>query len=83
LASKTEIQQNIWFDILAERDRQDVLHSDVPRHNDLMFVILGEEMGEVAKEVFECNYPNLRTELVQVAAVAVKWLETIDKDNLV
>lgn len=44
--------------------------------------ILLEEVGEVAKEVNELHEPGaqqrLREELVQVAAVAVAWLECLD-----
>ena len=36
--------------------------------------VLTEECGEVSRAVLDDN-PNLRTELVQVAAVAVAWLE--------
>lgn len=37
--------------------------------------VLTEESGEVARAVLERDHANLRTELVQVAAVAVAWLE--------
>jgi len=37
--------------------------------------VLAEECGEVSRAVLELNDTNLRTELVQVAAVAVAWLE--------
>lgn len=49
--------------------------------------ILTEEVGEVAKEVYERSVfdsddedpdTKLRTELVQVAAVAVAWLEALE-----
>ena len=39
--------------------------------------VLGEECGEVARAVLDHDDSNLRTELVQVAAVAVAWLEGI------
>lgn len=45
------------------------------------FLILTEEFGEIAKEVLESGgkeTPHLATELVQLAAVAVAWLESID-----
>lgn len=46
--------------------------------------ILTEEVGEVAKEVneihFRCgSFSNLRDELIQVAAVATAWVESIDR----
>ncbi len=37
--------------------------------------VLGEECGEVARAVLDHDDNNLQTELVQVAAVAVAWLE--------
>ena len=37
--------------------------------------VLAEEVGEVARAVLDINPANLRSELVQVAAVAVAWLE--------
>ena len=39
--------------------------------------VLGEECGEVARAVLEADPTALRTELVQVAAVAVAWLEAM------
>jgi len=45
--------------------------------------ILVEEVGEVARELCEAGGndpgPNLRVELIQVAAVAVAWAEALDK----
>ena len=43
------------------------------------FAVLGEEFGEVAREVVEHGPEgSLRAELVQVAAGAVAWIEAID-----
>lgn len=42
--------------------------------------ILGEEVGEVSKAILE-NDPNLRNELIQVAAVAMQWVECIDRNS--
>lgn len=39
--------------------------------------VLAEECGEVSRAVLEQDVPGLRAELVQVAAVAVAWLEAI------
>lgn len=44
---------------------------------ELKTVVLLEEVGEVARAVFERDAWNLREELVQVAAVAVAWLESL------
>ena len=39
--------------------------------------VLAEECGEVARAVLDADFGNLRDELVQVAAVAVAWLESL------
>lgn len=39
--------------------------------------VLAEEVGEVARAMLDGNREALRTELVQVAAVAVAWLESL------
>lgn len=39
--------------------------------------VLTEECGEVARAVLEVDTAGLRIELVQVAAVAVAWLESL------
>jgi hypothetical protein len=52
----------------------------------LKLAVLTEEVGEVAKEVYELSVyesdaedpeAKLRTELIQVAAVAVAWAESL------
>lgn len=60
-----------------ERERQIALFTDAIHSHDKMLGILGEEVGEVCKAVNEYDLANLEEELVQVAAVAVKWLEAI------
>ena len=39
--------------------------------------VLAEEAGEVASAVLDRNAPQLRRELIQVAAVCVAWLEAM------
>lgn len=60
--------------------------------DDRRLVVLTEEVGEVARAILESGFvprhlvgqvdaigdPELRDELVQVAAVAVAWIEAID-----
>lgn len=41
--------------------------------------ILCEEVAEAADEAFDGHTKRLRAELVQVAAVAVAWIEAIDR----
>lgn len=66
-------------EVLNERMRQDAKWG-WPRHLDatLWSTVLLEEVGEVARAVLERDRLNLRQELVQVAAVALAWLERGD-----
>ena len=72
----TVAQANILGAILAERRRQDELHPHFPES--LRTAILGEEFGEVCKAYLESDNTSLREELIQVAAVAVRWIEAIE-----
>jgi NTP pyrophosphatase (non-canonical NTP hydrolase) len=45
----------------------------------LKLPILVEEVGEVARAL--CDGTNLREELIQVAAVALAWLEGLEADS--
>lgn len=75
-------QRNVLRDVADERMNQDEKWGAIEVRNtpfDTWYRVLGEEFGEVAialndKEPIE----NLRAELVQVAAVAVAWVEYID-----
>lgn len=75
---------HIYTDIVAERNRQNNLFPrDVPfwrDNNHIKLAVLAEEFGEVARAVLEEDYENLRDELIQTAAVCVKWLEAIDNE---
>lgn len=80
----------VLAEIERERKRQEQLHGNrTAAHPESMddghrLAILTEEVGEVAKEI--CEAPKrgeasdglMREELVQVAAVAVAWIEAID-----
>ena len=79
-------RDDIWAAILAERERQaakwdgphdwgwgDCSSDDV--YVTVKLAVLNEEAGEVARAVLDRKPADLRTELIQVAAVAVAWLE--------
>jgi len=81
-------RESIWDAILAERDRQhelwngphmwghgDCSSQDVPAP--VKAAVLAEECGEVAKAMLDGCTTDLTSELIQVAAVAVAWLESI------
>jgi len=76
--------------VLAERKRQDQQWGDDQHHDNVVWLaILMEEVGEVAEAVLEehnarnCgldvladdHLDDVEKELIQVAAVAVQWLE--------
>ena len=82
------MKQWIHDEIMAERERQrekwDCAHAwgrgdcsslDVP--DIVKAVVLGEECGEVQQAVLDHDWRQVRAELVQVAAVAVAWLEAL------
>ena len=83
-------------DVYEERVRQDKKWGEQNHDNAHYFAILAEEFGEVAKEVVELhayNGPtgavayiermqNLRTELIQTAAVAVAMVECLERNNI-
>ena len=79
---------DIYAAIDAERDRQaakwagphawgsgDCSSSRV--HTIVKSAVLTEECGEVARAVLDGGQNSLREELIQVAAVAVAWLESL------
>lgn len=79
-------------DVVAERQRQQELWGDQTHSMSQWLAILVEEVGEVAKEVNEYyseeytherlqRLKNYRTELVQVAAVAVHMIEKVDEQT--
>jgi NTP pyrophosphatase (non-canonical NTP hydrolase) len=67
-----DMNQDMIIDsILQERKRQDVLHPWNKKTNRL--AILVEEVGEIAQALQ--GEGSLEEELVQLAAVCVRWLE--------
>ena len=76
---------NAMQDISDERIRQ--INKWGPQYHDdpTWMLILSEEVGEVAKSIIDrihsgnTNITETRKEIVQVAAVAVAWLECLDK----
>ena len=55
-------------------------------HSDIYWLgILMEELGELAKEIIENGIngkvtdENIKTELIQVAAVAIQWLKCLNR----
>lgn len=82
--SRTEIFAQISAERLRQQERWSAPHdwgvgdcssADVPAT--VKAAVLSEECGEVSRAVLDMKPDQLRTELVQVAAVAVAWLEGI------
>ncbi len=81
------VRVGILDDIYAERERQDDLWGGVQQLPDYTYLAIAtEELGEAAQAALHNEFGGdhagtLRTELVQLAAVVVQWLERIDMDG--
>ena len=72
---------------LKEKGKFDFTPADPELSHEERYTILGEEFGEVGHEINESfgrlrkplDVVKLRKELVELAAVAVAWIEAIDK----
>lgn len=79
------MKPTILYAIDSERARQEGLRAsgkftcaDPLTGNMCKLPVLLEEVGEVAKAINERNRAEMKKELVQVAAVAVAWLEALE-----
>ena len=64
--------------VLAERERQDLMWGDQKNNSDETWTVIAlEELGEVARNVYEFNLGEAYTELIQVAAVCVALAESL------
>lgn len=75
---KKILQMEIGSEIMEERDRQDAMHNNQGNSVETWYLILAEEVGEVAQAILDRDLPHTREELIQVAAVAVAIVEAID-----
>lgn len=85
------IKSAILGEILDERHNQDEKWGEQNQDDPMWACILMEEVGETTQAIFDrtqCIYSEgtydtfsdkIREELIQVAAVAVAWLECIDR----
>ena len=72
--------------VKAARTRQEELWGTSYRDNATMLAVLMEEVGEVATgyQITEIEHEpddNMREELVHVAAVAIRWLESFEDSS--
>ncbi|KKN54342.1 hypothetical protein LCGC14_0593200 [marine sediment metagenome] len=80
---------SIFEEINKERTRQDEKHGWQDTHgrhlNEWWLAILMEEIGEVSEEMLDLHFQgkkdeaDLRDEVLQAAAVAIAWVESIDR----
>jgi NTP pyrophosphatase (non-canonical NTP hydrolase) len=78
---------SILEEIKSERQKQDVKWGE-QNHNPIEWIaILTEEVGEASKAALEAHFRDpsqivdYRKELIQVAAVAVAMIESLDRNN--
>lgn len=75
-------------DVLAERERQDIKWGE-QNHDPFTFLtILGEEYGETCQAALHLKFgghaaDNLREELVHTAAVALQFIQCLDRGDWV
>ena len=77
-------RQEILAEISLERDKQMAKWGKQDHPLPYWLAILAEEFGEAAKEIVDSPHqptPNLRTELIQLAAVAVQMLEDLENQG--
>jgi NTP pyrophosphatase (non-canonical NTP hydrolase) len=69
--------------INKERDKQDKKWGALPRclSDVIWLTILIEEVGECAQAVLKQDWGNLKVEIIQVATVAIAWLEDSENHN--
>lgn len=85
------IQAQVITDVVKERVRQDAKWGEQNHHPAVWQGILGEEFGELCQAINETifdngpeekkkgGYKNMRAEAIQVAAVAVGFVEMLDR----
>jgi len=82
--------RKVVSDVVGERRRQDEKWGVQNHPNPTWLTILAEEVGEAAQDTLENDFAKnplaravshitLRTELVRVAAVAIAWIQALDR----
>ena len=73
------MDETVLCEIANERQNQDNKWGEQNHHVLFWMSVLGEEYGEACKSAIEGDVLSCRTELVQVAAVAVAAIESLDR----
>ena len=93
---KLEIMRDILGEVVTERNKQDARWGEQNHKPIEWCAILGEEVGEVNKAALQAHFDSAnqgdeyttaqleeyRAELVQVAAVAVAMIQSLDRNEL-
>ncbi len=77
------MNDRILRDIHKERDRQDRKWGELNHNPFIWLAILGEEYGESCQAALEfpVDYSDYRKELIQVAAVTIAAIESLDRQE--
>ena len=67
--------------IIAERNRQDEKWGEQNHDVYKWLAILGEEVGEANKAALENDYSELMQELIQIGAVTVAMIESLERNR--
>ena len=67
--------------ILSERKKQDVKWGEQNHNIYKWLAILGEEVGEVNKAALEDKYGDVIDELIQVGAVTIAMIESLERNR--
>ncbi|MBE37849.1 MAG: hypothetical protein CMP50_04300 [Flavobacteriales bacterium] len=67
--------------ILLERKKQDVKWGEQNHSIYKWLAILGEEVGEVNKAALEDKYDDVIDELIQVGAVTIAMIESLERNR--
>ena len=73
--SRSTMMEKILQEIRDERERQNLKFGEATFDSDPWMEILVEEVGEVANALIDKWDSEVEKELIQVAAVCVKWIE--------
>lgn len=73
--------RTVLVEVALERARQDKNLGEQNHDQSWWIVIEGEEFGEVCRALYEGDRSNLRQEWIQVAAVAVAAVESLDRET--
>jgi hypothetical protein len=74
--------QAVLVEVAMERRAQDARWGEQNHEDPVWALILGEEFGEACQAALQhssTDPTDLRAELIQVAAVAVAWVESMDR----